>query len=571
MNRPEWDDNHFSSTFDGMPSYQEEKKPMITSLFNRRQVKNSSAKQGVKGRRTGLEMENLDDRVLLAGNVQAALDPFVAGLLNIKGDIAGNSIRISPSPINPVLLLRVQGLTTSVNTVAYVDFVASSISSIQIDMTQGGSDSVFIDNFKVLNKLSFTSAGTGGDLFQTTKVTANQVDVSANVGGAASATVTMTNTTVAGAVNIRTGNGTDRILLDTGRIGSISINTGLGLASDAVTINNFAGTATVPGIGMLQIVTADGSDTINVKDASMTMLNIFGGNGNNRINVDSPLIRGSANILTGSGNDIIDFKAKSVRYLAINADGGNNKVTVSDTNVTQTLAIFGANDLDILNTTVGSISNIISGPNSDINLSGLTISSGDLNVATGSSSIVNLSGVSLLDGDININTDDFTTVKIDTVAVAGEIYITTGDFTNLIEVANTQAESLHILNGNGNTTINVFTSVFMGGTGVSINTGNGDHRINIIGLDVMTADPMLFIGLVINTGLLGDNDVYLSQLNILDGMLINLSNGINTVAVDAVIVDYGVINAGVGASDLFIDYNPGASSGFVVLGFEGFI
>lgn len=543
---------------------------MIKSLFSRRQSIKPRNKVGDNGRRARLQMENLDDRVLLAGNVQATMSPFVSGQLTITGDIASNSVKISPSPINP-LLLRVQGVMTSVNTVAYVDFVASSISSIQIDMTQGGADSVAIDNFKVLNKLSFTSAGTGNDSFTTTSVTANQVDISANLGGAASATVSMTNSIVAGAVMIRTGNGADRVTLDTGRIGSVMINTGLGTAGDAVTVTNFLGTPTVPGIGVLQITTPDGNDAINVTKTSMTSLSIFAGNGNNRINVDSPLIRGTATIFSGNGNDTIDFKATSVRYLNINADGGLNRVRVYDTNVVLTMNIVGATDLAISNTTVGSISGIFSGPGSTINVNGLTVNSGNLSVGAGNSSTVNLTNVTLLGGNVFVNVADSCTVILNTLSVSDEIYITAGNLTNRIDVLDTQAESLHINNGVGDTLFNIVNCVFAGGTGVSLNTGDGNHRINIIGLDVVTADPMFFFGLVISTGLIGDNDVYLANVNVLDGMIVNLSNGINTVAVDAVVVDWGVINAGTGSSDLLIDYNPGASSGFVALGFEGFI
>ncbi|MFM7318700.1 MAG: hypothetical protein ACKO5E_17285 [bacterium] len=543
---------------------------MMKSLFSRRQSIKPRTKVGASGRRADLHIDHLDERVLLAGNVQATMSPFVSGQLTITGDIASNSIKISPSPSNP-LLLRVQGNLTSVNTVAYVDFVASSISSIQIDMTQGGADTVALENFKVLNKLSFTSAGTGNDSFTTTNVTANQVDVSANVGGTASAIVTMTNSIVAGLVNIRTGNGSDRVTLDTGRIGTVSINTGLGTANDTVTVTNFLGTATVPGIGVLQIVTPDGDDTINVNKTSMTSLSINAGNGNNRINVDSPLIRGTASIFSGNGNDTIDFKATSVRYLSINADGGTNRVRVYDTNVVMTMSIVGATNLSISNTTVGSISNIISGPNSTIIVNGLTVNSGNLFVQAGNNSYVGLTNVNLLGGNAIVNVADACTVVLDTLFVSDEIYINAGNLTNRIDVLNTQAESLHINNGVGDTVFNIVSCVFIGGDGVSLNTGDGNHRINIIGLDVATADPMFFFGLVISTGLIGDNDVYLSQLNVLDGMVVNLGNGINTVAVDAVVVDWGVINAGTGASDVLIDYSPGTSSGFVALGFEGFI
>jgi hypothetical protein len=545
------DDNRFSSTFDGVPSYQEEKKTMITSLFNRRSLKKNTRKSVSSRRQLNLGMENLDGRVLLAGNVLAQMTTPTSGILQIKDQPGGasNQIKIAIVPASSPLLLRVQGVSTSVNSVAFVDFVASSISSIDIQMTNGGSDRVDFDatNFKVLNLLNFKSDGTGADVFTTNRLTSNQVTISANVLNTAGATVKMLSPTVSGQVLINTGNGSDDISLVNGtsggtgvKIGTLRIDTaGSSYPGDTVTITDFTTVGSVPGIGQLFINSTFGDHRTTIKNTSMTTLAITANGGNNFVSVTSPLIRQSASYKNlSSGYDDIDFQANSVKTLNIDTDSGfYDRVNVHDT--------------------------VVTGPN--------PIASAALEInADAYGADVFLFNVTVNSGDINIKTDDYSAIYLYSVFDGGEITINSVDDTRAIVVYDTDAESLHIQNGLSTmltTYFNINSSSFIGGDGVSLVTDDGTH-------DIYFYDVMIDGGLIIQAGYpsgTGDNNVTLDYLTVLDGMFINLSNGINTVSVFYVQVDYGAIIAGAGINDLFINDPSSNSWGFFVVDFEGFI
>ena len=91
-----------------------------------------------KSRRTRASIlpgiDNLDERVLMAGNVSTSLVAF-PGSLYIKGDNGNNTIQLTKltSPDR----VRVQGVATSVNNVGYKDILMSDFTSLQIDMGLG--------------------------------------------------------------------------------------------------------------------------------------------------------------------------------------------------------------------------------------------------------------------------------------------------------------------------------------------------------------------------------------------------------------------------------------------------
>ena len=264
------------------------------------------------------DFDNLDGRVLLAGNVSAVLTnsllmPATSGTLVIKGDIAANNIEISPSPVNP-LMLRVKGITTSVNTVAYNDFVLSAISSIDVTMLNKNC-TVTMKDFKILNNITFT-AGTGSDTLTLSNVAANQIKVATS--SATPDYISISNVIVAGSASIKTGAGADIVSLNGGRIGSLNIDTGAGGAVDTVTVSNFASaTPGVPGIGQLTVTTYGGSDRIDVASSSLTTLTIAAGDGDNTVNVAAPFIRSSTSITTGAGSDRITFTSPSAKSVKI--------------------------------------------------------------------------------------------------------------------------------------------------------------------------------------------------------------------------------------------------------------
>ena len=329
----------------------------------------SKAKAANKMQRTKasirLDFDNLDGRVLLAGNVSAVLTnsllPFpTSGTLLIKGDIASNNIEISPSPVSP-LLLRVKGVATSVNTVAFTDYVLSSISSIDVTMLNKNC-TVTMKDFKIPNNITVTS-GAGSDTLTLSNVTANQIKVTTT--SVVPDFVTMNNVIVAGSATIKTGTGADIIRFDGGRIGTLNIDTGAGGAVDTVSVTNFASaTPGVPGIGQLTINSNSGSDKIDVLNTSLSLLTIGAGDGDNTVNIAAPFIRSSTSITTGSGSDKITFTSPSAKSVSIISGDGNDTIKLNDSKLTTATIAAGAgiNTIEI---------------NNDIFAGDLTVTSGD--------------------------------------------------------------------------------------------------------------------------------------------------------------------------------------------------
>lgn len=515
-------------------------------------------------------IDGLDDRVLLTGNVSANL---YAGVLTITGDPGNNDITIKPVLGDPSTL-RVSGWLTSVNSAAYNDFPLSAITSVKIDMVPfGGKDKITLENFKVENAISFDSGGSGNDALYMTNMSANTITVNANIMNNASSFVQMTNTTVAGAAYINTGNGADSINLNGGRIGNVFIHTGFGNASDTVNVSNFVGAGIMPGIGQLQIITADGSDVINVQNDSLSRLNIFAGNGNNIITVDAISIRSSTNIVTGFGSDIISFKSPKAQDLTIQADGGYNTVTVQASQL-RNVNIQNATQLTFFaNNVTGSM---LVGGTTYANISNTTIGTGDLNISAGNFAVITLSDVTLNSGSLNVSAGDYAAISlfsVEVLATGESLNVGVGNYATDIAIYNCNTPTMNISTGDAilfGTNITVAGCSILDGEGFAMSTGNGDFNVTLSDLQIMTMDPSMYQGMSI---LMGDGNIllYMVYVTVLDGMFINLGNGINTVAVDNVLTDYGFIMAGSGASDVIYDINPGSSSGFAALGFEGFI
>jgi hypothetical protein len=359
-------------TFQGVSSMS-----MTSNLFRRSMTsidrfRQSNHRTANKMQRTKaslrLDFDNLDGRVLLAGNVSAVLTnsllPFpTSGTLLIKGDIASNNIEISPSPVSP-LLLRVKGITTSVNTVAFTDYVLSSISSIDVTMLNKNC-TVTMKDFKIPNNITVTS-GAGSDTLTLSNVTANQIKVT--TASVVPDVISMNNVIVAGSATIKTGSGADVVSFNGGRIGTLNIDTGAGAAADTVSVTNFASaTPGVPGIGQLTINTNGGSDKIDVSSTSLTLLTIGAGDGDNTVNVLAPFIRSSTSITTGAGSDKITFTSPSAKSVAINSGDGNDTIKLNDSKLTSAIIAAGAgiNTIEINNDTFSGDLTVTSGDGPD--------------------------------------------------------------------------------------------------------------------------------------------------------------------------------------------------------------
>ena len=203
---------------------------------------NHRTRQGQRRRRMAT-LETLEDRTLLSGNVTATLAP-TTGILTIMGDTGNNKITIEPSPIAGDI--RVIGNVvanppdaTTVNTRTYTDFVASSITSINITMLNGVTQpgvppvqpnhSITIIGGAPLSTLPGNLTITGGTANDTIQISNFTTDGSVVISESSIATtsdkVTLTNVNT-GLEKITTGIGSDTLNLNGGKVGTMTLNTG---------------------------------------------------------------------------------------------------------------------------------------------------------------------------------------------------------------------------------------------------------------------------------------------------------------------------------------------------------
>src|SRR5579883_1046496 len=311
-------------------------------------------------RRTLLNLEALEDRTLLSGNVTATLVPpsggppgVAPGTLQIFGDIGNNNISITEAAGlitvagNLVFAPGTPPDITTVNGVHSITFQGSgpnAVTNIQVSM-MNGNDTVNVGGtggLAIPNNLTIT-AGSGKDTFSTTGVSASQIMISA--AGPAADVVNMSNTN-AGLVMLNTGVGADSIIMNNNgtanKIGMVTINTGGGgtTSSDSVTVENFAsvGNPPVSGIGMLSITTpSNGNNKINVTNSTFTTASVSSpGTGNNSISFSSPKVLGNTSITAGTGNNSINVSG-ALNTLSVNTGGGGvsfNNSSASSANIT---------------------------------------------------------------------------------------------------------------------------------------------------------------------------------------------------------------------------------------------
>jgi hypothetical protein len=264
-------------------------------------------------------LEVLEDRTLLSGNVTATLN-VNTGVLSIVGDIGNNNIQLTQ--INPfgVAEIRVAGVLsipaappfapdfTSVNAVSFTDFTLSSITSMNIDFTQGGNDKVVmgtpVTGFTLPNNITISqnsAANPGTGTYTLNNITANKISI-ANTGG--KNTVTL-NTVQAGSLAVTEGGGADTVTLNGDVVGTATINTGGG--GDTVTIVNSpvgGPPANRPAFGVLTVNTGDapagGTNTIAMTGSSAGILSFTEGAGTtNHVTLTNSLVSVSAFIKTG--------------------------------------------------------------------------------------------------------------------------------------------------------------------------------------------------------------------------------------------------------------------------------
>jgi hypothetical protein len=284
---------------------------------------------------------------------------------------------------------------------------------------------------------------------------------------------------------------------------------------------------------------------------------IQSGTGNyDNVSVNSVSVSGAETITLPGTNDSITVDPSTVGSLGITA-GANATIAVNNTTATGAGGVSvgagtGASiSLASVKTTAGDVT-VNAGSGATISLAGITDngSSGVTVNAGDTSNTISLSTVSAAAGNVNVTVGGGSgtpSILLNGItADNGSVNVTALDNAAEIQVNGTTASTININNGDGNTFIDlendfVGTGLAALGGGLNVNSGNGSDAVQMI------------------------------NLNVLDGLFVNLGSGGltgNVVAAENVVTDFGLVNGGSGASNTYID--AGGNLGYILLGFIGY-
>jgi hypothetical protein len=467
-----------------------------------------------KSRRTRASIlpgiDNLDERVLMAGNVMTSLDTMT-GTLYIKGDAGNNSVQVSmPDPTK----IRVQGTlgtATAINGVAYKDWTISNFTKMVVQMDLGGKDSVTLTKIKVATSITMTSAGTGDDKFTLDTVTTNTLSISSNVGLLPKTDISLVNDTIGSAVTVKTGDGNDTITVRGGKLGAVSIDTGNNLAV-AVGTN-------VP------------LDTVLFSPISAKAVSITSGTGDHDIEVYNTTVN-SLVICTGDSDPGYVCDCLTIHTSKIMVD--NTTITKNVTGLAFTCLPPGTpGETALVNPGCPPAAlYICAGDNTDI----LIGTNGEF-------------GVNAPNGDMDISVGDNTWAP---------------EFEHVSQfiVANSFAKAMHFIVGDGDYNISIINNQAIGGSGFTLDTqgtlGTGDKNILLALLTVDGITDPFYGDSVFVVIVSGDPSS-------------NNTVSIDTVNVDVTSPVFSLIWGNFGPLNTFVDYGTGPSSGFDFDGFSGYL
>jgi hypothetical protein len=269
-------------------------------------------------RRT-LQLEALEQRTLMTGNVTVSLD--FAGTLHILGDGGGVSstfpeyvqVLDSSPPGLPNLTFRVQGKPgtfTSINGVQFIDFVGSSINSVTAAFPTFSSPTIFngLDIIGMFpsaptsgtsfpGQVTLSAAGSGATSLSISNITTNVVTL-VDPTSTAGCTVTL-NSVKAGLLTTTTGGGNDRYTITGANLAITNLNTGNG--NDNVSIVG----STVGSLSSSSGATG-GNVTYNITGNSMSKASIAIGTvgptvGDDSVTFNGNVILNSAILNIGTG------------------------------------------------------------------------------------------------------------------------------------------------------------------------------------------------------------------------------------------------------------------------------
>lgn len=265
-----------------------------------------------KIKRSGLNVERLESRAMLAGDVTVRV---VAGKLEIEGDGLDNTIAIAAGATAGAFLVTGTGTTINGSSAALPAFTGVT-AGIEVEMN-AGNDSVTFGAVTVPQDLDIET-GIGND------------------------TVTLNaNLNVAGELNIETGLDNDTVTATTITVGRLEIETGAGndtVSLTGVTINQVAtGNLSNSKIGLAEIETGDGTDSVTINGLTAKRLRVNTGDGADTANIKATVDRLSVKLSKGSDSLTLSATAAIANRLSLRGGSGTDTLTNNLTNPPATL------------------------------------------------------------------------------------------------------------------------------------------------------------------------------------------------------------------------------------------
>jgi hypothetical protein len=282
--------------------------------------------------RRGLRFEQLEQRVLLAGDVTVALK---SGNLTVTGDanVLGNQVEIAHQGDGIYRVTGLNGTTLNKGTATVWNSTLPVTGSVSVDLKNGSNHLTMKgdpgQDLRVLKNLS-VKTGTGNDtvIIENPNVT-GKLTVSTGAGGGS---VIIDGGTVTADASIQTGVGDDQVEIDdTTFLGKLTVKTGNAgtlLKEDSVILSNITVSRDV------SVSTGTGNDRVWIEDLTVLgkgKLTVTTGNGYDRVGVIDSDVGGNISISTGNEND----QAGLLRVTTngnLTVSGGNGNYTKPDEN-----------------------------------------------------------------------------------------------------------------------------------------------------------------------------------------------------------------------------------------------
>ncbi len=333
------------------------------------------------------EIQKLEDRTLLSGNVSVSLN---AGQLTVLGDAADNDLDVVIDQNGGLHFFGFNG--TTVNGQPELHWNAPNLHSVIANMGEGNDDlyvyggqgnpslsgqlwvnmaagndyfyagnidfqqsvAVYgqaghdtIDLYDMNFKTGYFDGGTGDDAFLLDKVSVNQF--SSIFAGDGDDLVDVSNSSFGQWLNIHGQQGNDEILLDGVNTGGHLYVAG-GLDNDTINILN----SNIKGY--LGIYGGYGDDLVHVGHSQVgAYLWMTGSEGNDSLTVDQSQIKLMVAMYGQGGNDFIDFSHSSAGYVHLNGGDGADDVRSTSSESRSSMTIysgFGDDLASVIDTTV---------------------------------------------------------------------------------------------------------------------------------------------------------------------------------------------------------------------------